>query len=290
MRFSKGLKTALLTLTLTVALGISAAAAQVGTVTASRLNVRSGPSTGHGIISTLVKGTQVTVLDQTSGFYKISYGSNEGYVSADYLTLSQDDEAQTGTVTASSLNIRKAPVSGAVLTKLSRGTVVTILATDPATGWYQITLNNSTGWCSPDYIQKVKTEQSPAASSFGSQVVAEAKKYLGYRYRYGGSSPSTGFDCSGLTSYVFRQCGVKISRTASAQYKDGVPVSKEALQPGDLVFFRNSSSGSRIGHVGIYVGNGQYIHSQSYSKPVNITSLSDSWSSRYYYGACRVTG
>ena len=284
---SKRLKVLLLTAALTALLAAAASAAEVGTVTASRLNVRSGPSTGCGILTSLTRGAQVAVLEEQDGFYRVNYGTGEGYVSADYLTVTQ--VAETGTVTASSLNVRQSPVSGKVLTKLPQGTSVTILSTDEESGWYEIALDGGSGWCSPDYIRRDTPADPADSTAFGRQVADEAAKYLGVRYRYGGSSPSTGFDCSGLTSYVLKQCGVTISRRASTQYGDGTPVSKSELQPGDLVFFRNSSSGSRIGHVGIYIGGDQYIHAQSAGRPVCIASLSNSWSTRYYYGACRVT-
>lgn len=286
MRFSSRLKTALLTLTLISALGITAAAADVGIVAAGQLDILQGPSAEDAVISSLPEGVQVPVLGKVGDFYRIRYDSKVGYVnSADLAVI---DMERTGLVTASALNIRKSPVTGAVLTKLLRGTSVTILETDANTGWHKIALDHGFGWCSPEYILETTTQSPEDDSAFGQQVVAEAKKYLGYRYRYGGSSPSTGFDCSGLTSYVYRQCGLAISRTATAQYADGISVEISALQPGDLVFFRNSSSGSRIGHVGIYVGDGQYIHSPSPGRTVTIESLTNSWSSRYYYGACRI--
>ena len=195
-------------------------------------------------------------------------------------------QEESGVVTASSLRVRNTPVSGDVVGNLSKGTQVTIKDTDSKTGWYKITAGSLTGWCSHEYIEKAGS----TSGSEGEQIVAEAMKYLGVKYSYGGSSPSTGFDCSGFTSYVFKQMGYSISRRASTQYADGTAVSKADLRPGDLVFFSNSSSGGSIGHVGIYVGNNSYIHSQSYSVPVTVTSLSTSWSQRHYIGACRIIG
>lgn len=89
-----------------------------------------------------------------------------------------------------------------------------------------------------------------------SEVVNIARRYLGVPYRWGGSSPSTGFDCSGFTSHVFRQVGVNLPRVSRAQINAGQRVSRADIRPGDLVFF-----GSPIHHVGIYVGGGQMIHS-----------------------------
>ena len=116
-------------------------------------------------------------------------------------------------------------------------------------------------------------------------VVAYAKNYLGVKYVYGGSSPK-GFDCSGFTVYVFKHFGISLSRTATGQYKYGSSVSKSNLQTGDLVFFKGS--GKAIGHVGIYVGGGSFIHASSPGDVVKITSLSDSYYVRNYVGARRI--
>ncbi|MCL2525548.1 MAG: NlpC/P60 family protein [Coriobacteriia bacterium] len=89
-----------------------------------------------------------------------------------------------------------------------------------------------------------------------SEVVNIARRYLGVPYRWGGSSPQTGFDCSGFTSYVFRQVGVSLPRVSRAQINAGQRISRADIKPGDLVFF-----GSPIHHVGIYIGGGQMIHS-----------------------------
>ena len=98
---------------------------------------------------------------------------------------------------------------------------------------------------------------------------------MGYKYVYGGSSPKTGFDCSGLTSYVYKQFGYTLSRTSTAQAKNGKEVSKDELQPGDLLIFKNQSL-TRIGHVGIYIGNNKMIHASEPGVGVVITDLSAS--------------
>ena len=123
------------------------------------------------------------------------------------------------------------------------------------------------------------------ASGSGSKLVAQAEKYLGVKYVYGGSSPS-GFDCSGLVQYCCRQLGVSVNRTASAQYSNGVYVARENLQPGDLVFF--SRGGGRITHVVIYAGNGMVIHAPHTGKVVSYQSLSKMCSYSHYVGARRV--
>ncbi len=134
-----------------------------------------------------------------------------------------------------------------------------------------------------DTGSKVQNANSEKAKA----VLAEAEKYLGVMYRYGGTSPQTGFDCSGFCQYVFsNSVGISLHRVSRDQYaKDGVSVSKSELQPGDLVFF---GSGGSVSHVGIYVGDGEMIHSPSTGKPVQFTSINSDYYTSRYIGAKRV--
>jgi cell wall-associated NlpC family hydrolase len=109
----------------------------------------------------------------------------------------------------------------------------------------------------------------PADASRGAQVVAIAMRYLGVPYKWGGASPSTGFDCSGLTMYVYAQIGISLPHYAAAQYRMGVSVSRDQLQLGDLVFYRG------LGHMGMYIGGGNYIHAPQTGDVVKISGVSD---------------
>jgi Cell wall-associated hydrolases (invasion-associated proteins) len=122
-------------------------------------------------------------------------------------------------------------------------------------------------------------------------VASFAVQFVGARYRWGGSSPSTGFDCSGFTSYVYRQFGVNLPRSAAAQFNTayGASVgSMENLAPGDLMFFRNTGGQRGISHVAIYIGGGRMVHAMTPRYGVQVSGIWGSyWTSRYY-GAIRV--
>jgi peptidoglycan DL-endopeptidase CwlO len=122
----------------------------------------------------------------------------------------------------------------------------------------------------------------PAPAARYGAAVGIAMQYLGIPYKWGGASPATGFDCSGFTMYVFAQLGVSLPHHAASQYGMGTPVSKAELQPGDLVFFNG------LGHMGMYIGGGNFIHSPRTGDVVKISSLSQDWYSRTWVGARRL--
>ncbi len=123
---------------------------------------------------------------------------------------------------------------------------------------------------------------APAQSGRGARAAAIAQRYLGIPYRWGGASPRTGFDCSGFVMYVYAKVGVSLPHNAAAQYRYGRAVSRGALRSGDLVFFNG------LGHNGIYIGGGRFIHSPHSGDFVKISSLSDSWYARTWVGARRL--
>lgn len=125
----------------------------------------------------------------------------------------------------------------------------------------------------PSQITEAGDTSNPSATYATGQEVAEfAQQYVGYNYKWGGKSPETGFDCSGFVYYVYQQFGYELNRTAADQASNGTHVEPDALEPGDVLCFYK---GSYIGHSGIYIGDGNYVHSQDSATGVVISPLSE---------------
>ncbi|MCH5212186.1 MAG: C40 family peptidase [Oscillospiraceae bacterium] len=122
------------------------------------------------------------------------------------------------------------------------------------------------------------------SSETGNEIVREAQKYLGIPYLWGGTTPN-GFDCSGLAQYVYRNCGISISRVSQTQYMEGTPISRENLQPGDLVFFQANGD---VHHVGIYVGNGMMIHAPYTGTVIQYQSIDTPYYASQFCGGRRI--
>lgn len=201
----------------------------------------------------------------------------------DELTDTEDaaDETFYGIVTGGTVNVRTGLSTGnSRITTLKSGRVVEIPGSE--NGWYQIRFDGTSGYIHGDYLREKVDSSAPV----GTQAAATARDYLGVPYVWGGTSPR-GFDCSGLTMHLYAQLGYSLPHTATGQYKTcGVAVSKDALQPGDLVFF--SQRGYAIGHVGIYIGDGAFIHARSSTHRVQIDWLSSSYYASHYVGAKRI--
>ena len=275
---------------LLVAAMITPALAVSGTVDTegSTLRVRSEAGTTGEILTKLDHGTTVEVLAAVdNGWYQISHEGTTGYVSGDYLIVAQAEAASLAVqsvpvylqVTEGPLNVRSGPGTDyEKVDSLAAGQVVKGVLLD--SGWYQI----DQGYISADYAAEVDLSSSAA---LGQQIADFALQFVGYPYVYGGSSPS-GFDCSGFTSYVYKQFSYSINRTASNQLDNGYAVDRANLQPGDLVMFCQYGSTKRASHVGLYIGNNQYVHASTPGVGVIISDMDDMSISSGYVGARRI--
>lgn len=246
-----------------------------------------------------------------------------GYVSAEYITvgdmvkrtaiaekrnarISKVAKKATIKTTENAISVKVLPSEESeTVTTLANGASCKVIS--GGTNWTKIIVSatNELGYVrtsNVSVVEKTKKAQTTAASKTeskqasgakggaapasgaGSRLVAQAAKYIGTRYVYGGTSPS-GFDCSGLVQYACRNLGISVSRSARAQYSHGTAVSRSNLQPGDLVFF---SRGGGISHVAIYAGNGQVIHAPRSGRTVCYQSLSSLTGSLKYVGAKRI--
>ena len=286
-------------LSLSTVISAGALSAGVGTVTGDSLRLRAEASTDSAILTTAPKGAQAVVLEDTgSGWYKVVYEGSEGYMSAEYVTLSTDADADLGTGTldtdGESLNLRAGPGTDYdKLASIPYGTTLTL--TGITDGWYKTSYNGSTGYVSSDYVSLTAPASSAVAyastsavsSDLRSQVVSYAMQFLGRPYVYGASGSSS-FDCSGFTSYVYRNFGYSLNRSAAGQYSNGTAIDQSQMQPGDLILWRAYGSSSTATHVGIYIGNDQYIHASSTGGQVTIDDMDYGSNARYVVGVRQI--
>lgn len=205
-------------------------------------------------------------------------------------------------VNSTSINLRKeANTSAEIVANLPVNTAVEVIS--EANGWSQVKVSGKEGYILSSLLsaqkqetsrstttprteekpKETKKETQPVPAGKGSTTVETARQYIGCKYVYGGSTPS-GFDCSGFTSYVYKQHGVTLNRTAAGQYSNGVAVDRSNLQPGDLVMFGKSG----INHVGIYVGGGMMVHAANPSRGVTTDTINAGYYNNNYVGARRV--
>lgn len=136
--------------------------------------------------------------------------------------------------------------------------------------------------------KKATQERKKQQANKAKQVLKTAHTQIGKRYRYGGTSPKTGFDCAGFTQWTYAQHGVKLPRTSREQSTFGMRVPKKQLRPGDLVFYSWRKRSKRVNHVGIYVGDGKYIHSPRTGQSIRVDSAFDKYHAPRFRGARRV--
>jgi len=277
------------------------------TVNTQSLRLRSGPGLTHSVNMLLSEGDVVVVLNRTnSDWYRVNFLGNVGYVSAPLLrdVLAVENFNAQGRITGSRVNIRSgSATSYSVLTTIAESTVVTVTGIN--NGWYRVSHNSFTGYIRSDLVEIIPGQRAASAASrpavpapvypvppanliIGLELTEFALGFLGYEYTFGGASPSTGFDCSGFVTYVFRNFGMPVTRNASGQFRDnGVHIHRNDLAPGDLVFFSSNGLGT-VTHVGIYIGESEFVHSSRSGVGVVISRLDSAYYRSVWHGAKRL--
>lgn len=274
---------------------------------------RTGPSSSYSIIDSYNWGTQLSITGISGDWTKCVIDGREGFVYSQYVARTdgssssgdggveidpdngseQPEETQQpevpdestgseGYVSANNVRMRSgASMSSGILHELFYGNKVTIVGTEGE--WTAVYYNGEYGYIYASYVKQGSLNYSDIinsgdSSELGRQIADYALQFVGYNYCWGGTSPSSGFDCSGLVYYVYSQFGYTLNRVACDQANNGVSVAD--LQPGDILCFY--SGGSYIGHVGIYIGDNKFVHAQNSATGVVVTELAGYYASRGY--------
>jgi hypothetical protein len=219
-----------------------------GKIVSENVTLRKAPSIRYKPTAFLQQGAIIYVMSANNGWYEVVSGNQIGYIQSNDVKLIDKNDIE----------------SQHMQLLLKRGqTIVTRVE--------------------PTFVDDYKEEKE---AEFGAKIVSTAKQYLGIPYKSGGTN-TNGFDCSGFVYYVYNKAGYPLSRMMSEQYKAGTPVKKSELKPGDILFFQNTHVNG-MSHVGIYTGNGQFIHSPRTGKTVSYADLNSEYWVEHYYGAVRI--
>ena len=222
-----------------------------GVVDVETANVRSKASTSSKRVAFLDYGDIVTIVSEENGFYKIEKNDIKGYVSKDLVSVDQDKVSSRS---------------------LAEERKEEVLRKEALRNEEKITENvGSINQEKEDNIEKIE-KVVDENSTKGVEIANYAKQFLGIKYVLGGKTPESGFDCAGFTKYVYKNFGVTLGSIASAQNSIGTDVARDDLKVGDLILFQNEEK-TKIGHTGVYLGNGEFIHAANPQRGVVIDNL-----------------
>lgn len=233
---------------------------KIGYISEEEVNMRKGAGTSYSIIKTLKLNAQVTILGEQGKWYKVKVGKDTGYISKDYVS-------DTAKLTNRSLTESRDKKEEEKKVESTKNTNTTV--SDKTIGNNTSTTSNS-----------IK----------GTDVISYAKKYLGYKYVWGGDGSNGTFDCSGFTMYVYKHFGVSLPHYTVSQYNSGKgkKITKQSdLKMGDIVYLTDYVTGAPCGHCGIYISDGKFIHADSTVMKVNISDLNGMYKGRFC-GALRI--
>ena len=260
---------------------------------ADYVRFRSGPSTSSTILATFNRGKAISATGTVGSWTAAVVDGMSGYIYNQYISATDPTAAapaapvvsvaaEPGYINGNNVRLRSAPsTASAIVAELNSGTAVTI--TGSSGDWTAVTVNGTVGYVYSSYVARgtisvVAPSAGAPVSGVGAQAAQMALQYVGYNYVWGGKSPSTGFDCSGLVYYIYGQLGYTLPRVANDQASYGTAVSLAEIQPGDILCFYSGSN--YVGHVGIYIGDNKFVHASTSTTGVIISELTGYYQSR----------
>jgi len=271
----------------------TAYAATYGNVTGSVVNVRSHPEIcDSNQLFQVPRGTSVEITGAAGDFFRTNVnGYYDVYISRDWVNIS----TTTGTLHYGIAFIYNAPREHGGYSINRFDTPRNITVTASYGDWFAMDNNGETAFVEKFFVSvpyfvelpTARIPRLPGQATLGDDIVAFAMQYLGTRYVYGGMSPA-GFDCSGFMNYILRNFDISINRVSRDIATNGEHVARANLQPADLVFFSSNPGGSRITHVGMYIGGGEFIHSSTWNSGVRISSMYSNYNNPRFVTARRV--
>lgn len=259
-------------------------------------NVYLNPNSNSSIIAQIKEGTTVLINSKEGNFYKILFNDTFGYIEQNYLQKTKSEELNLNQFQSF---FKVTDANGAYLKadKSENSNTLSFIPTDTYLKlilkedfWLKVEYMGKTGYINSSlgYFTTEKENNFTNTTDKGQKVVDFAKQFLGNPYIYGSTDLQKGTDCSGFTYSVFANFGININRISKDQYLNGIFIEKSDLQKGDLVFF-NTGENTPISHVGIFIGDNQYIHcTDTKGLGVIISRMDSDYAIKTYFGARRV--
>ena len=248
----------------------------IADITEGNLNIRSKASTNAKIVGKMTKHNACEILKSKNGWCKIKSGNVTGWVKSEYLLKDEEaleiavDEVQTVATVENTQTLRvraKKSTSAKTIELIGEGEDLVVV--DESDGWYKVEVDDDNkGYISSDYasislklttaksVTQLNSNSDSVSTDTRSSLVAYALQFVGNRYVWGGTSLTNGIDCSGFTMQIYARFGISLPHHAASQPAYGTRISASQAQPGDLFFYGSGG----IGHVAIYIGNGQIVH------------------------------
>jgi len=279
-----------LTLLCTLLISTTAYAYTRGVVTGDVVNVRAYSEINYSNrLFQVNRGETIEITGVCGEFFRANINGYENvYISRDWVEISET----SGTLNYCSFFIYDLPRQEGGMPISQANINLTITVVSSFEDWFGIIYGGALAFVEKSYLSippfvELETARIPGATTLGQEIVEFAKQYLGARYMWGGTTPA-GFDCSGFMVYVLRNFGISVNRSSRDQVRNGVHVDRSDVQPADLVFFSASPGGSRITHVGMYIGGGRFIHASTWNTGVRISDFNSAYHRPRFVAARRV--